>query len=68
MGFVDPYIDQNTGLLKNLLGAKTREELQEREAQVVFANELELESLGISRTNDFNEVLAIHGQLFRVYI
>lgn len=65
MAFVDPYIDQTTGLLKNLLGAATNEELAEREAQIVFANQLELESVSIPRTNDFDEVLLIHEQLFK---
>ncbi|HSX00520.1 MAG TPA: hypothetical protein VLH38_05800 [Patescibacteria group bacterium] len=48
MPFVDPYIDDNTGLLKNLLGAKSTDELEEIEPQIVFANELELESVGRS--------------------
>jgi cell filamentation protein len=65
VAFVDPYIDQTTGLLRNLLGATTDEELAEREAQIVFANQLELESVSIPRTNDFSEVLLIHEQLFK---
>jgi cell filamentation protein len=65
MAFVDPYFDEGIGDLRNLLGAKTSEELMEREPQVVFANELELESIGIPRTNDFTELLLIHRQLFR---
>lgn len=65
MTFVDPYVDQTTGILKNLLGAVTAEELAEREAQIVFANQLELESVTIPRTNDLNEVLLIHKQLFK---
>lgn len=64
MPFIDPYIDQTTGVLKNLLGATTVEDLEERETQIVFANQLELESLSIPRTNDLNEVLLIHKQLF----
>lgn len=65
MAFVDPYIDQVTGILKNLLGATTAEDLEERETQIVFANQLELESLSIPRTNNLDEVLLIHGQLFK---
>ncbi len=64
MAFVDPYYDSKLGELRNLLGAKTAEEFQELEPQVVFANELELESTGLSRTNDLEEVRAIHKQLF----
>lgn len=65
MIFVDPYFDENIGDLRNLLGAKSAEELKKLEPQVVFANELELESIGIPRTNDFAELLLIHQQLFK---
>ena len=64
MSFVDPYFDENIGDLRNLLGAKSSEELKELEAQIVFANELELETIGIPRTNDLTELLLIHKQLF----
>lgn len=64
MPFTDPYLDEN-GMLRNLLGAKSPEELQELEPQIVFANQLELESLAIPRTNDLQELLLIHGQLFK---
>lgn len=65
MSFIDPYIDQSTGILKNLLGATTTKDFEELEPQIVFANELELESVNISRTNDLTEVLLIHKQLFK---
>jgi cell filamentation protein len=65
VGFVDPYFDDTIGGLRNLLGARSSEELKELEPQVVFANELELESVGIPRTNDLAELLAIHKQLFK---
>jgi cell filamentation protein len=65
VSFIDPYVDSETGLLKNLLNAKTAEELQEVEAQIVFANELELESMAIPRTNDLEELLLIHKGLFK---
>lgn len=63
--FVDPYFDDSIGTLRNLLGAKSPEELHKLEPQIVFANELELESISIPRTNDFAELLAIHAQLFK---
>jgi cell filamentation protein len=62
--FVDPYFDDTIGDLRNLLGAKSSEELKKLEAQIVFANELELEAVSITRTNDLAEILAIHKQLF----
>lgn len=65
MPFVDPYTDEETGILRNLLGAKSQEELQELEPQIVFANQLELEAVAIPRTNDLDELLLIHGQLFK---
>lgn len=34
----DPYLDSNTGVLSNLIGALTAEELAYRESQIVFAN------------------------------
>ena len=60
MVFVDPYFDESIGDLRNLLGAKSSQELKEQEPQVVFANELELASIFIPRSNDLAEVLAIH--------
>jgi cell filamentation protein len=65
MPFVDPYFDEDIGDLRNLLGAKTSSELKSLEPQVVFANELELESIGIPRSNDLTELLLIHRQLFK---
>ena len=65
MVFVDPYFDESIGELRNLLGAKTAEEFHELEPQIVFANELELESIAIPRTNDLVELLLIHKQLFK---
>lgn len=65
MPFVDPYFDETIGDLRNLLGAKSSEELKKLEPQIVFANELELVSLDIPRTNDLSELLLIHKQLFK---
>lgn len=65
MSFVDPYIDEHTGLLKNLLGATSADQFEELEPQIVFANELELESISIPRTNDLDEIRLIHKQLFK---
>ena len=47
MPFVDPYFDESIGELRTLLDVKSAEELYEREPQIVFANEAELESVGI---------------------
>lgn len=65
MAVVDPYFDEAIGDLRNLLGAKSSKELKEIEPQIVFANELEIESISIPRTNDLAELLLIQAQLFR---
>jgi cell filamentation protein, protein adenylyltransferase len=65
MGFVDPYYDDSIGDLRNLLGARSSEELKKLEPQIVFANELEIDSIDIPRTNDLTELLLIHKQLFK---
>ena len=65
MDFIDPYYDENIGELRNLLGAKSSEELWAIEPQIVFANEIELETIGIPRSNDLSELLLIHKQLFK---
>ncbi|HSW37542.1 MAG TPA: Fic family protein [Candidatus Saccharimonadales bacterium] len=65
MAFVDPYFDESIGDLRNLLGAKSPAQLKKLEPQIVFANELELESVDIPRTNNLTELLLIHKQLFK---
>jgi cell filamentation protein len=65
MTFVDPYFDESIGELRNLLGAKSAQELHEREPEIVFANEVELRSISIPLSNDLDEVLLIHKQLFK---
>ena len=64
MTVIDPYYDNKIGDLRNLLGARSSQELKEREAQIVFANELDITPQSISRTNNLNELLAIHKSLF----
>jgi cell filamentation protein len=61
----DPYFDPAIGDLRNLLGAKSSDELRLLEPQAVFANELELAEVAIPRTNNLRELCAIHAQLFR---
>lgn len=62
---VDPYFDESIGDLRNLLGASSPGELRNKEAQVVFANETELENSAIPRSHDTDELLTIHRQLFK---
>ena len=64
MSHVDPYIDPSSGILRNLLGLSSLEELSEFEAQIVFANEISILDSNIKRTNNLLEVCAIHKHLF----
>ena len=60
--FIDPYIDQETGILRNLIGAKTWQELQKAEADIIGISQIALAD--IPRTNDLTELRAIHKALF----
>ena len=62
--FVDPYLDQKTGLLKNLLRITKDQELKSAEADLSYAKELILNETIIARTNDPTELLSIHKFLF----
>ena len=64
MSPIDPYVDESIGELRNLLNAQNSEELREREAQIVFANETTLSLSRIPRLNNLAEVCAIHRHLF----
>lgn len=60
--FVDPYLDANTGILRNLVGATTIDKLCEAEADSAMSGEIDLSD--IPRTNDLSELCAIHRALF----
>lgn len=59
---IDPYLDPKTGILRNLVGATTSEQLREAETNVASMAELELEN--IPRSNNLGELRAIHRALF----
>ncbi|MBR3233532.1 Fic family protein [Candidatus Saccharibacteria bacterium] len=60
--FIDPYIDQETGVLRNRVGAKTWSGLQKTEADIIGISQIAL--VNIPRTNDLAELQAIHKALF----
>lgn len=62
MAFVDPYIDSKTGILRNLVNAKTYQELREAEGNIAALSEISLEN--IPHTLDLGELRAIHRGLF----
>lgn len=64
--FVDPYIDQTTGILRNLVGATTYDELANAEGELVALRISELLAQGTIHPNGTLEDLQrIHGTLFR---
>lgn len=63
--FVDPYLDPDTGLLKNKVGAKTKEELELAEADLSFARLIQLMDSPPDPTGDLVEFCAIHRWLFQ---
>ena len=65
--FVDPYLDPETGILRNKVGARTQSELRKIEGDIIFATEIS-SIQSIPRTNDINELIEIHRVLFdKVY-
>lgn len=66
MAFVDPYIDPKTGILRNLVGATTDQELYRAEGDIVALAEISIEN--IPHTINLSELQKIHKSLFsRIY-
>lgn len=63
--FVDPYVDPDTGILKNLLGLRTSASLDAAEADLVAIRRAELERSWPKPTGDLAELRAIHRFLFQ---
>ncbi len=63
--FVDPYLDAETGVLRNKVGARTRKELEEAEGTLSFARLIQLLDHPCEPTGDLSELQAIHYQLFQ---
>lgn len=63
--FVDPYLDPATGILRNLVGARTESELDALEADLSNARGHELLDSPPAPTSDLEEFRAIHRQLFQ---
>jgi cell filamentation protein len=61
----DPYLDPATGVLRNLVGARTRSELDDAEADVVMARATQLTFRPVAPTGDLAEFRAIHRHLFQ---
>ncbi|WP_427018947.1 Fic/DOC family protein [Pseudarthrobacter sp. P1] len=63
--FIDPYLIPGTAVLRNLVGAKTPEELAAAEADLSFARATQLLDDPVPATNDLAELKAIHFHLFQ---
>lgn len=55
--FLDPYLDPETGILRNLVGAQTRESLDDAEAGLSFARLVQLMDRPPRPTGDLAELL-----------
>ena len=63
--FQDPYIDPGTRLLRNLVGASTKAELENAEADLSFSRLIQLMDRPPNATGDLAELCAIHRHLFQ---
>jgi len=61
----DPYIDPATGILRNLVGAETREALSTAEGDLVFARLVQLTERPPVGSGDLAELQAINRELFQ---
>lgn len=63
--FVDPYLDPETGLLRNKVGARTKVALEEAEGDLSFACLIQLMDHPVKPTGDLDELRSIHRHLFQ---
>lgn len=63
--FVDPYLDPDTGVLRNLVGARTKVALDTAEGDLAFARLVQLMDRPVRPTGDLSELRAVHAHLFQ---
>lgn len=61
----DPYIDKNTGILKNLVGASTQDALDQKEAEYSNARLAQLEGKPLKGKFDLKHMQALHKHIFQ---
>lgn len=61
----DPYLDPDTGLLRNLIGARTQDALDMAEGALSYIRAAELQACPVRATGNLDEFRAIHRQLFQ---
>lgn len=64
-GIIDPYLDPETGRLCNLVGAHTKDALEEAEGDLSFARLMQLMEHPPKASGDLKELQAIHQYLFQ---
>jgi len=62
---LDPYLDPETGILRNLVGARARDSLDDAEGSLSFARLVQLTGRPPKPTGDLAELCAIHRHLFQ---
>jgi cell filamentation protein len=60
----DPYLDKDTGVLRNLLGLKNQAALDEAESSLSFLRTSELREQPLQGSFDLSHLQAIHQRLF----
>lgn len=63
--FTDPYINPETGILRNRVGARTQRDLDATEGALTYARAAELLEQPPKPSGDLNELRAIHRHLFQ---
>lgn len=63
--YQDPYVDQQSGVLHNLIGAASQSSLNDAEADLTYARATQIWKQRIPRTNDLTELRAVHRHLFQ---
>jgi cell filamentation protein len=63
--FLDPYLDPEMGILRNLIGARARGSLDDAEGSLSFARLVQLMDRPPKPTGDLTELCAIHRHLFQ---
>lgn len=62
---LDPYLDPTTGILRNLIGATSKSELDRAEGDLVFGRWMRLRESSAAAVGDLAELQSIHFELFR---
>lgn len=63
--FVDPYLDPKTGILRNKIGARTKEALDEAEGDLGFGRLMQLIDHPVKASGVLSELRVIHHHLFQ---